>query len=199
MSETVNDYLKFEEMFARLCAGDEFAFNDIYSATRDHVAKVARDYYYTKLGWAREYDCAEDFVEEVVNDTYFQLSRYFRSIKEPRTVPSWLSQTAIRICYAKTRALRPDVVSLESVRAEETIPAEEDFNKELVFESIVRDHVTLLQYMTMRLIAIDEMSYEEAAEVLGCPVGTVKSRVNAARKTLGNLDRNAEKGGREAA
>jgi RNA polymerase sigma-70 factor (ECF subfamily) len=37
------------------------------------------------------------------------------------------------------------------------------------------------------LVGVDGLSYEEAAQALGCAVGTVKSRVNRARKYLADL------------
>jgi len=38
--------------------------------------------------------------------------------------------------------------------------------------------------MTFVLRTIEDLSYEEIAEVLGCPPGTVKSRLNQARQLL---------------
>lgn len=38
--------------------------------------------------------------------------------------------------------------------------------------------------MVVLLIDVEEMSYEEAADALGCPVGTVRSRLSRARKML---------------
>lgn len=37
---------------------------------------------------------------------------------------------------------------------------------------------------TVWLVDIEEMSYEEAARVLGCPVGTIRSRLSRARRVL---------------
>jgi len=34
------------------------------------------------------------------------------------------------------------------------------------------------------LCSLGEMSYEQAASVIGCPVGTVRSRLNRAREIL---------------
>jgi RNA polymerase sigma-70 factor (ECF subfamily) len=40
------------------------------------------------------------------------------------------------------------------------------------------------QKEALRMIGIEEQSYEEAAGVTGCPVGTLKSRVHRARLNL---------------
>jgi RNA polymerase sigma-70 factor (ECF subfamily) len=45
------------------------------------------------------------------------------------------------------------------------------------------------------LVGADGLSYEEAAQVLGCAVGTVKSRVNRARRCLAELMRLAHEDG----
>jgi RNA polymerase sigma-70 factor, ECF subfamily len=42
------------------------------------------------------------------------------------------------------------------------------------------------------LCDLTELSYEEAATVIGCPVGTVRSRLHRARQML--LERLVEKG-----
>jgi RNA polymerase sigma-70 factor (ECF subfamily) len=49
------------------------------------------------------------------------------------------------------------------------------------------------------LVGASGMSYEEAAQVSGCAVGTVKSRVSRARRTLVQLTGRSEEGDREAA
>jgi RNA polymerase sigma-70 factor (ECF subfamily) len=37
---------------------------------------------------------------------------------------------------------------------------------------------------TLLLVDIEDLSYEEAANVLGCPIGTVRSRLSRARRLL---------------
>ncbi len=45
------------------------------------------------------------------------------------------------------------------------------------------------------LVGVDGLSYEEAAQVLGCAVGTVKSRVNRARRCLAEMMRLTDEDG----
>ena len=45
------------------------------------------------------------------------------------------------------------------------------------------------------LVGADGLSYEEAAQVLGCAVGTVKSRVDRAEELYGELMRLADEDG----
>jgi RNA polymerase sigma-70 factor (ECF subfamily) len=51
------------------------------------------------------------------------------------------------------------------------------------------------QREALLLVGADGLSYEEAAQVLGCAVGTVKSRVNRARRCLAELMRLAGEDG----
>jgi RNA polymerase sigma-70 factor (ECF subfamily) len=49
----------------------------------------------------------------------------------------------------------------------------------LALEQLPEDHRTVIV-----LADIEELSYKEIAEVLGCPIGTVMSRLHRARRTL---------------
>src|SRR3546814_20696412 len=43
------------------------------------------------------------------------------------------------------------------------------------------------QRTVLVLVCADGLSYEEAAEVMGCEIGTIKSRLNRGRRTLETL------------
>jgi RNA polymerase sigma-70 factor, ECF subfamily len=58
------------------------------------------------------------------------------------------------------------------------------------------DELPEAQRLVMLLIAVDGMSYAEAAEVLNVPVGTVMSRVFRARVSIGERLSGAQKTGR---
>ena len=55
------------------------------------------------------------------------------------------------------------------------------------FDSEIRDALLILsgEYrLILLLVDIEEMTYDEAATVLACPVGTVRSRLSRARQAL---------------
>lgn len=60
--------------------------------------------------------------------------------------------------------------------------------KHLEFKDVLRGMRTLVpeQREAIVLIAAEGLSYEEAAVICGCPVGTVKSRLSRARQRLSN-------------
>jgi DNA-directed RNA polymerase specialized sigma24 family protein len=67
-----------------------------------------------------------------------------------------------------------------------TLPAQGAvLDLEDVNAAIGRLSTTLRQALT--LVAIDNMTYDEAATVMGCKIGTVKSRVWRARESLAAL------------
>jgi RNA polymerase sigma-70 factor, ECF subfamily len=43
------------------------------------------------------------------------------------------------------------------------------------------------QRAVMLLVAVEGLTYSEAAEVLGVPMGTIMSRLSRARQTIGSL------------
>jgi RNA polymerase sigma-70 factor, ECF subfamily len=63
-------------------------------------------------------------------------------------------------------------------------PASQD--KKLEFEDVIRGLGVLPpdQREALILVTVENMSYEEVAAICGCPIGTVKSRVNRARARL---------------
>lgn len=76
--------------------------------------------------------------------------------------------------------------SLEPEVAEQTIVANSDAEQSMHLNDLRRglDMLQDDQREAIILIGASGLSYEEAAEICGCAVGTVKSRVSRARKAL---------------
>lgn len=76
--------------------------------------------------------------------------------------------------------------SLEPEVAEQTIVASSDAEQSVHLNELRRGLSMLkdTQREAIILVGASGLSYEEAAEIIGCAVGTIKSRVSRARKAL---------------
>ena len=111
----------------------------------------------------------------------------------PETSPlSWLYTIlhSIWLNELASRRLRR-VDSLSGANDEEDIAvadeAAPDPETALLYRQVVRavDALPEAQRVVMLLVAIEGLSYREASDVLGVPIGTVMSRLSRARLTIG--------------
>lgn len=103
------------------------------------------------------------------------------------TLAAWLFTMMRRIWLNEKRAERirgtGSMVSLDDIE----LPSNEASAEMNTFTRQVFDQVMALpeaQRTTLFLVYVEGHSYREAAEVLGIPIGTVMSRLAAARKTI---------------
>ena len=165
------------ELLARLRRRDEHAFRELVAL---HQA-VVRAYALGILGDAHE---AEDAAQECFLRAYRRLGA-FRGDASLRT---WLLRICRNHCLDRLRA-RPSVQLLE---LREDL-AEDTADSTVAGAALRVDrerYVTALaslpeaQQQAVVLRELRGMSYEEVAEALGVPVGTVRSRLNTARAHL---------------
>ena len=79
--------------------------------------------------------------------------------------------------------------ALLEVAEGELPPVEGGQNSALEYRDLLRAFATLPeeQRSVLVLIAVEDLSYEEAARVLGVPIGTVMSRLSRGRERLRHL------------
>jgi RNA polymerase sigma-70 factor (ECF subfamily) len=135
---------------------------------------------------------AEDVTQDTFVRAYGALDR-FDGRSEPFTwmyrIAVNLSLNAIRSRKTKRKATTPDDPRIEAVLVDRNAttgnPAGLTQDRELARH--LADGVDALSdtlRTTLILVSIDGMSHAEAADVLGCPEGTVAWRVHEARKKL---------------
>jgi len=129
--------------------------------------------------------------EEAVQETFVRLARHAHGFRGDAQVSTWLYSIARNVCTDKIRysARRPatPVDDIASVTGD--LPGGDEF---AMSDTVGVLHRALAQLdersrSLLLLVAVDELTYEEAAEVTGLAVGTVKSRVSRARVRLGVL------------
>ena len=171
-------------LFLSMKEGDSTAFEKIYFMTLPRVTKTVNAYIGTKLWWVKDRSSLTFFREEVINDTYFELYRSKESINDPGKLNAWLSTVARRHCFEKTSEFRNDIYSFEPEVLNEEASVKIELEPEEHFDLIVGDVLDGPQYWALRLFAVDGLSYDEIAKAMNCPKGTVRSRINTARRIL---------------
>jgi len=137
--------------------------------------------------------------EDLVQDTFLKAFRFFDSFEKGTNIKAWLFkiQTNTFINKYRRKVKEREVadtpaedvvldrfVSSEQVRALQD--PEGDFFGKLLSDEVVEalDQVPVDFRMVVILADIQGFSYKEIAEIVGCPVGTVMSRLFRGRRIL---------------
>lgn len=134
---------------------------------------------------ARDMERADDLVQECLVRAIARIDSY-----EPGTnLQAWLIVILRNIFLNECRRAKRERVSLDELgfAAPPQYPAQQDAGLiiaevERAFRALTPDHREVLT-----LVAIEGMSYEQSAEILGVTMGTVKSRLSRARAALSDL------------
>ena len=151
--------------------------------------------YHKALVLTRRPEDARDLVQE----TYLRAYRNFASFTDGTNCKAWLFTIQYSIFVNKYRKARrePDTISIEELDAAfEQALADENWDADFATlagsaldwqEPEVREALARLPEdfrSAVLLVDVEELSYEEAAGVLACPIGTLRSRLARARRIL---------------
>ena len=129
-------------------------------------------------------DRADDLVQETLVKAWSNLS----SFAEGTNLAAWLFTILRHSYYSEYRTRRREVADSDGAIAARlaTAPAQSGHMDFLEFRSALQK-LPADQREALILIGASGLSYEEAAGVCNCAVGTMKSRVNRARNRLVEL------------
>jgi RNA polymerase sigma-70 factor (ECF subfamily) len=152
-----------------------------------------------RLYWRKVFNIAYKFVgrhdeaEDLTQDVFLKLFRSLRTFDRRANFSTWLISVSRNLCIDHYRSMRRehDVVA-HDVDASAVARASAADSPHVALER--RDRVSLLRAALDRLTPslrtavmlrdIQELSYQEIADRLGVPEGTVKSRINRGRTEL---------------
>lgn len=134
---------------------------------------------------SRDADRCNDLVQETCARALAKLHLW-----QPGTrFDSWLFRIAQNIWLDRMRAERTMGEAVEIDDAHDIVDSDgrEVMDNRLTLQEVGRAMSKLAadQQVLLALVCVDGMSYKEAAEVLGLPIGTVMSRLSRARLALG--------------
>ena len=158
----------------RAMRGDRAAFDALIERQGDHLHSVARRI-------LRDPDLAEDATQRALIETW----RYLPTLKDPDRFEAWSYRLLVNACQTEARRERRHRGNLRLLVSDE--PAEPDSAARLAtqqqldqaFRRLGVEHRTVVV-----LIHYIGLTAAEAAEAMGTPVGTVRSRLHFALKHL---------------
>lgn len=162
------------DLLRRARSGDAQAFNKLYRSRGDAVYR-----------YALHMSGNPSIAEEVLQDTFIALLKGGNTY-DPSRGP--LSSYIYGI--ARNRVRRHVALGREFDEPDAEIASDSDLLVDLTRREtieLVRRAVLALPGVYREAIVLcelQELSYEEAADVVGCPVGTVRSRLHRARAML---------------
>jgi RNA polymerase sigma-70 factor, ECF subfamily len=142
--------------------------------------------------------------DDLVQETFLRAWKYFESFQSETNCRAWLFRILRNEWIARWRKTRLELplAETESEMIEPYYDWEAEFIREEFSAGVKRALLDLpADYrMAVLLADVEEFSYEEIARIMECPIGTVMSRLNRARRRLVQLiqaqrkDGSAEKG-----
>jgi len=135
--------------------------------------------------------------EDLVQETYFRAIRGAESLRAGSNVKSWLFTILrnIRLNQLRQQRTAPKFIELDAGEGKTDIAIETSpdpyahyvgkTERERVREAIQQLSSELREIILLR--EFEELTYREIANLLGCPIGTVMSRLARARSKLRTL------------
>jgi RNA polymerase sigma-70 factor, ECF subfamily len=121
-----------------------------------------------------------DDTDDLVQETYLRAFRSQRARHADGNVMAWLLTLGRRVCADAVRERQRQRLVLD--RVVRLFPR--DRVPSTAHAAVLFDHLDDPRREAFVLTQVAGFSYDEAAEICGCPVGTIRSRVARARRDL---------------
>jgi RNA polymerase sigma-70 factor, ECF subfamily len=159
-----------EALYARWAAGDMRAFDQLY-------ARFERPLY----GFVRAYIRDASEAEDVLHEAFMAVLRERRN--DIRSFRAWIYEVTRHLCLNRVRSRKRAARAVESADVDSRGAAQsspEDQLEERRRAATLERAVSRLPqpFAEVYRLRASGMSYEEVADVLEIPVGTVKSRIH---------------------
>ena len=127
--------------------------------------------------------------QDAAQDVFVKAYRSFKNFTPQASLYTWLYRIAVNTCIDYKRKSRghlmDDEASITEIASPAPSPEKVYASKEIA--GLIREALELLTPEFRAIIVlkeIEDLSYEEVAEVLRISLGTVKSRISRAREAL---------------
>ena len=152
----------------------------------------------------------EDDAKDLIQESYFKAFRFFEQFEPGTSCKAWLFKILKNTFINKYRkkVKQPEQVDFNTVESFVDLIKDKNYDEdEALDDGIVNSYLsdeinealTKLSYefkMVLILSDVEGFSYKEIADIMDCPIGTIRSRLSRARKMMfKNLLKYAKKEG----
>ncbi|OWT50483.1 sigma-70 family RNA polymerase sigma factor [Bacillus sp. K2I17] len=168
----------YTDLIQLTLSGNKEAYSKLYDKTIQEVYKTAHFLIEDKTD-----------VDDVVQEIYIQLYESLRKYDSKKPFRPWLIGLTIKQIhsYRRKRWMRLRIIKKAE---EQRKPVQIDFSSDVVSKISNQKLIELIHKLPYKLKQViilrylHDYSQEEVAQILHIPIGTVKSRINAALKKL---------------
>ncbi len=163
-----------EVLILRCQAGDEAALAELIALFSPRVR-----FFLKRLA-------GEAVADDLLQEVWFDVYRKLRRLERAAAFSAWLYRIARDKAYRELRRRRPTVQDfIDQNLADVPAVPEGDFSPEDAKQiRTALDDLPAEQREVLLLRFVEDLSYEQIAEVIARPVGTVRSRIHYARLAL---------------
>lgn len=142
------------------------SFDEIYEAYLDTVYSFLK----FKLN-------DESLIEEILQESFLAVYRGLDRLADVKSIKAWILTIAHHKMVGQLRSVKFDEVELDQNMLVE------DFSTDLTLKEALNQLDPTASTIIYGLY-VEQLTYQELAEIIGIPVGTVKSRAYTARAKL---------------
>lgn len=126
---------------------------------------------------------------DVLQKTWLKVMRGISQLRDAQSLPAWMYTLARRTAIDHGRQRLGSQLSLTALEMTDEPP--DDMDSTLIFDNAEAVHSALERLSTphrevLTLFFLQDLSIDQIADVIGVPIGTVKSRLYYARRALGD-------------
>jgi len=164
------------------------------SGNRRAFAALFKIHHRQLLRFAARFCNDHDLARDAVQDAWLGMTKALPGLRDPRAFRSWLYRRvrwrmldALRTHQRQQHALQDDheaAVAASGIDSTRALQEQAD-SSELLREALAQ--LSLIDRQAIELFYLQQLQINEIAVVLEIPAGTVKSRLNRARKLLREL------------
>jgi RNA polymerase sigma-70 factor (ECF subfamily) len=159
------------QWISRCRQGDESALSLLIARHRNRLIRTAanllRDRYEA---------------EDVAQESFLKAFREIHRLRDDKAFAGFLYRICVRLCMDRLRLKRAEPTEIDTVQQSEGGSVE----NRVVIEKVLYQLPAELR-TTLVLREMEQLSYDEVAEAMRVPIGTVRSRLHSARERFRRL------------